>query len=188
MNNTKEIEHRISEWEKYYKKVVDRTTPAYLDLLNSMRDDYEKIGNEEKCIKICKEIQNLIFDNKYDTLKKGEELLLESYDSMARCGDFRAYCIALEWNRPIEKQYFLPRRKILEKHGLIQAMQDVADGKLDFLFVSMPPRSSKSTTGLFFLSFMAALYPDRSILGNGHSTSLTQSFYNEILNIMTSDE
>ena len=143
MNNTKEIEHRISEWEKYYKKVVDRTTPAYLDLLNSMRDDYEKIGNEEKCIKICKEIQNVIFDNKYDTLKKGEELLLESYDSMARCGDFRAYCIALEWNRPIEKQFFLPRKKILEKHGLIQAMQDMVDDKLDFLFVSLPPRIGK---------------------------------------------
>lgn len=188
MNNTKEIEHRISEWEKYYKKVVDRTTPAYLDLLNSMRDDYEKIGNEEKCIKICKEIQNVIFDNKYDTLKKGEELLLESYDSMARCGDFRAYCIALEWNRPIEKQFFLPRRKILEKHGLLQAMQDVADDKLDFLFVSMPPRTAKSTTGIFFLTFMAALYPDRSILGNGHSTALTQSFYEEVLNIMTSEE
>lgn len=188
MNNTKEIEHRISEWEKYYKKVVDRTTPAYLDLLNSMRDDYEKIGNEEKCIKICKEIQNVIFGNKYDTLKKGEELLLESYDSMARCGDFRAYCIALEWNRPIEKQFFLPRRKILEKHGLLQAMQDVADDKLDFLFVSMPPRTAKSTTGIFFLTFMAALYPDRSILGNGHSTALTQSFYEEVLNIMTSEE
>lgn len=143
MNNTKEIEHRISEWEKYYKKVVDRTTPAYLDLLNSMRDDYEKIGNEEKCIKICKEIQNVIFDNKYDTLKKGEELLLESYDSMARCGDFRAYCVALEWNRPIEKQFFLPRKKILEKHGLIQAMQDMVDDKLDFLFVSLPPRIGK---------------------------------------------
>lgn len=35
---------------------------------------------------------------------------------------------------------------------------------------------------------MACLYPDRAILGNGHSTSLTQSFYNEFLNICTSDE
>ena len=35
---------------------------------------------------------------------------------------------------------------------------------------------------------MASLYPDRSILGNGHSTSLTQSFYNEIMNICTNPE
>ena len=41
---------------------------------------------------------------------------------------------------------------------------------------------------LFFLTFRAGLYPDLAILGNGHSTSLTQSFYNEVLNIMTSEE
>ena len=67
-------------------------------------------------------------------------------------------------------------------------MQDVADDKLDFLFVSMPPRTAKSTTGLFFLTFMAGRYPDRSILGSGHSTALVQSFYAEMLNIMESDE
>lgn len=186
--NGNEIKLRIKEWELYYDKVIDRTTPAYLDLLNSMRDDYEKIEDTEKCLDISKEIQNVIFDNKYDKLEKGKKILLASYDSMARCGDFRAYCIALEWKRPIDRQFFLPRKKILEKHGLIQAMQDMADDKLDFLFVSAPPRSSKSTTGLFFLSFMAGLYPERSILGNGHSTALTQSFYGEMLNLMTSDE
>lgn len=187
MNND-EILKRIKEWEKFYRKVIDRTTPAYLDLLNSMRDDYEKVGNEKKCMDICREMQKVIFDNKYDKLEKGRKILLASYDSMARCGDFRAYCIALEWKRPIDRQFFIPRKRILEKHGLIQAMQDMADDKLDFLFVSMAPRTSKSTTGLFFLSFMAGLYPERSILGNGHSTALTQSFYNEMLNLMTSDE
>lgn len=35
---------------------------------------------------------------------------------------------------------------------------------------------------------MAAQHPERSILGNGHSTSLTQSFYAETLNLMTSEE
>ena len=45
-----------------------------------------------------------------------------------------------------------------------------------------------STLSLFFLSFRAGLYPDESILGNGHSTSLTQSFYNELINILTGEE
>lgn len=179
---------RIKQWEEYYDKVVDRTTEAYLKLLNTMRIDYEEIGEDEKCIKICKELQDVIIRNHYDNNDVYSKMYLASYDTMARLGDFRSYCIALEWNRPIEKQFFLPRVKILEKHGLIQAMQDMADGKLDFLFVSAPPRSAKSTTGLFFLSFMAALYPERSILGNGHSTALTQSFYGELLNILTSDE
>jgi hypothetical protein len=187
MNNKNRILKNIEELEDLYSQVKDRNSAAYLDLLNLMRINYESAEQEENAIKICKEIESFVLNSKLG-YNKEQEYLLASYDTRARCGDFRAYCIALEWNRPIEKQFFLPRRKILEKHGLLQAMQDVADGKLDFLFVSMPPRTAKSTTGIFFLSFMAALYPDRSILGNGHSTALTQSFYNEVLNLMTSEE
>lgn len=181
------IEDRIKTWEKLYEEVKDRTTVAYLEMLNSMRNDYEKNGDIEKCKNICLEIESLILSNT-KKFEKLTDILLASYDSRARLGDFRAYCIALEWYRPNDKKFFLPRKRILEKHGLIQAMQDVADDKLDFLFVSMPPRTAKSTTGLFFLSFMAGLYPERSILGNGHSAALTQSFYTEMLNIMTSEE
>ena len=182
-----DILKRIETWEKLYSEVKDRGTLAYLNLLNSMRNDYEQNHDNEKCMKICNEMQSLITQNN-NKYKDAGKLLLAVYDTKARLGDFRSYCIAMEWNRPIEKQFFLPRRRILEKHGLIQAMQDVADDKLDFLFVSMPPRTAKSTTGIFFLSFMAGLYPERSILGNGHSTALTQSFYTEMLNLMTSEE
>lgn len=187
MNNKNRTLKNIEELEDLYSQVKDRDIAPYLDLLDLMRINYEQANQEENAIKICKEIESFVLNSKLG-YNKEQEYLLASYDTRARCGDFRAYCIALEWNRPIEKQFFLPRRKILEKHGLLQAMQDVADGKLDFLFVSMPPRTAKSTTGIFFLSFMAALYPDRSILGNGHSTALTQSFYNEVLNLMTSEE
>lgn len=181
------MNQRLQELEDTYAKVKNRTTTAYLDLLNMMRFEYEELGEEAKCLKICDEIVKLILT---DTIKKDnlDVILLATYDTRARLGDFRAYCIALEWNRPIDRQFFLPRKRILEKHGLIQAMQDMADDKLDFLFISLPPRIGKSTLGLFFLTFMAGLYPNRSILGNGHSTSLTQAFYNEVLNIMTGDE
>ena len=182
-----DVTTRIQECEKLYNSISDRTTIAYLDLLNTMRFEYEELGETEKCLEISSEIVRLILtqDFKRDNI---DLILLATYDTRARLGDFRAYCIALEWNRPIEKQFFLPRKRILEKHGLIQAMQDMADDKLDFLFISLPPRIGKSTLGIFFLTFMAGRFPERSILGNGHSNSLTQAFYNEILNIMTSDE
>ena len=170
-----------------YNRVQDRTTLAYLHLLNSMRNDYESIEDTENCIKVCIEIELFIATTKLDDPSMGD-ILLASYDSRARCGDFRAYCIALEWNRPIDKQFFLPRRRILEKHGLIQAFQDLSDDKLDFLCLNLPPRIGKSTMSLFFLTFRAGLYPELAILGNGHSTSLTQSFYNEVMNILTSEE
>lgn len=187
MNINDKIYNDIEELELLYRSTTNRTTAPFLSLLNSLRIKYEKVKDEKKAIEICKEIEKFVI-NSVDSFPKEQEYLLASYDTRARFGDFRAYCIALEWNRPIDKQFFLPRRRILEKHGLIQAMQDVADDKLDFLFVSMAPRTAKSTTGIFFLSFMAALYPERSILGNGHSAALTQSFYNEILNIMQSEE
>jgi len=184
---TEDIAKRISECEQLYLQVENKTTLAFLDLLNIMRVDYEVAEETDKCIAACDEIINLIISYDYER-EDINNILLSAYDTKARLGDFRAYCIALEWNRPKDRQYFLPRRRILEKHGLIQAMQDVADDKLDFLFVSMAPRTGKSTLGLFFLTFMAGLYPDRSILGTGHSTALVQSFYVEMLNIMDGEE
>lgn len=178
---------RIEECEKLYENIQDRTTLAYLDLLNTMRFEYEELGETEKCLEISNEIIKLILTQDFER-NNIDLILLATYDTRARLGDFRAYCIALEWNRPIEKQFFLPRKRILEKHGLIQAMQDMADDKLDFLFISLPPRIGKSTLGIFFLTFMAGRFPERSILGNGHSNSLTQAFYNEVLNIMTGEE
>ena len=187
MENEKETLERIAQWEELYEKIENRTTVAYLNLLNSMRFDYEQVGMMDEAYEKCVEAINFIANKKHPT-DKDAALMLSLYDTMARCGDFRAYCIALEWNRPVEKQFFLPRKRILEKHGLVQAMQDLADDKLDFLFVSLPPRIGKSTLGLFLLTFMAGLYPERAILGNGHSASLTQAFYNEVVNVMTSEE
>lgn len=133
---------RILEYETLYEQVKDRTTLAYLDLLNAMRVEYEELGEEEKCMNICNEIIKLILTKDFER-DNIDIILLATYDTKARLGDFRSYCIALEWNRPIEKQFFLPRKRILEKHGLIQAMQDMADDKLDFLFISLPPRIGK---------------------------------------------
>lgn len=134
---------RIQECEKIYESIKDRSTLAYLDLLNTMRFEYEELGETEKCLSVCDEIVQLILTKEFD--RNNIDLMLRAtYDTRARLGDFRAYCIALEWNRPIEKQFFLPRKRILEKHGLIQAMQDMADDKLDFLFISLPPRIGKN--------------------------------------------
>ena len=181
---------RIKKTLDVLGKVKDKTTPAYFDVLYNLKNDYEYIGENDKADDIAKELIEKLsnFLPTPMTNNHRADILLSAYDTRARCGDFESFIIALEWNRPIEKQFYLPRRVILKKFGVIEAFQDVADGKVDFLCLNMPPRVGKSTLGLFFLVFMALLYPERSILANGHSTSLTQSFYNEILNILTNDE
>lgn len=180
---------RIDETEELIKKVKDKETYAYIKVLVGLKYDYEQTSNFEKADACAKEALDLLFHVKLNIDQHEiNDMILSCYDTRARCGDFESFCIALEWKRPLEKQFYIPRRKIFKKFGLIQAFQDVADGNLDFLCINMPPRSGKSTTGLFFLLYMASLYPDRAILGNGHSTSLTQSFFNEMINICSNSE
>lgn len=183
------MQKRIEEELELIKQAKNKSTKAYISVMDSLKYHYEYIGDIENANKIAIELLTILENGKTE-LKDNElgSYLVSCYDTRARAGDFESFMIALEWNRPIEKQFYLPRRKILKKFGVVQAFQDVADGKVDFLCVNMPPRTGKSTLGLFFLLFMACLYPERSILGNGHSASLTQSFYNEILNMLTNDE
>lgn len=56
--------------------------------------------------------------------------------------DFDSYMIALEWNREPEERFYLPRRHTLKQ--LADAIQDLAEDRLDELFVSLPPRTGKA--------------------------------------------
>lgn len=144
---------------------------------------HESDGDEEKACEVAKEIINNI-----DLDVTDDDIIRTCYDVMARNGDFEAFMIAMEWNRPMSKKFYLPRARLLKKHGLIDALQGLQDDKYDLVVLNMPPRSGKSTLSIFFLAMRAALYPELSILGNGCTTVLTDSFYKEFLNFVTSDE
>lgn len=53
-----------------------------------------------------------------------------------------AYIRYIEWNREPEKKFYEPRRHVLKT--LVDDLQDLADGKLDFLGISLPPRVGKA--------------------------------------------
>ena len=144
---------------------------------------HESEGDEDKACEVAKEIINNI-----DLDVSDDDIIRTCYDVMARNGDFEAFMIAMEWNRPMSKKFYLPRARLLKKHGLIDALQGLQDDKYDLVVLNMPPRSGKSTLSIFFLAMRAALYPELSILGNGCTTVLTDSFYKEFLNFVTSDE
>lgn len=188
-----QIYKRIEKTEELLNQVIDKNSFVFVAGLDSLKSDYENVEEKEKADSIAKEIiektqNNLVTVNGAKEKRKLEEILVSAFDTRARCGDFESFCIAMEWNRPIEKQFFIPRMRLLKKHGLIQGFQDLQDDKLDLLVLNLPPRIGKTTLSLFFIIFRAGLYPELSILGNGHSTSLTQSFYSEALNVMTNEE
>lgn len=96
---------------------------------------------------------------------------------------FDSYCIYLEWDREPEKKFYMPRRKVLKV--LADDLQDLADRKIQFLGVSMPPRTGKSTLCIFFMTWIMGNYPDSASVMSGHSDKLTDGFYGEVLSIIT---
>ena len=96
--------------------------------------------------------------------------------------DFDAFCRYIEWNRPKEKRFYEPRRKRLK--AVADALQKLADDKLDILGISMPPGTGKSTIAIFFLCWMAGRSPDKPILGGSHSNSFLRGVYDECLRVM----
>lgn len=194
MNIEEEIQKRIGDTENLINQVKDKTTFAYLVGVYSLKCDYESIGDLDKACYYADIIIDLLQGNKVVykdnavNREKINNMWVSSYDTKARNGDFESFCIALEWNRPIHKQFYLPRAKLLKKHGVIQGIQDLIDDKLDLLVLNLPPRIGKTTVGLFLQVLLGGLSPDESILAAGHSVGLIQSFYNEILNIINGEE
>lgn len=99
---------------------------------------------------------------------------------------FDEYMIAVEWYRPLEKKFWLPRRNILLP--VANAMQRLVEGELDLLAVSLPPGTGKTTLKNFLLTWVAGKYPDKPNLDSGHSASMTRSTYDGCLQIMKDPE
>ena len=95
---------------------------------------------------------------------------------------FESYLLYMEKNRPAEKQFYLPRQKTLKT--IVDDLQDLEDGKLDFLGISLPPRVGKSTLCIFFLSWIMGKRPNSHNAMGGHSGILAKGFYSEILNLV----
>ena len=100
--------------------------------------------------------------------------------------DFDSYLQYVEFDRPPEKKFYMPRRHVLKP--LVDDLQDLNDRVIEFLGVSLPPRVGKSTLCIFFLTWQMGLYPDKANLMSGHSDKLTKGFYKECLNIIKNPE
>ncbi|MDF2902848.1 MAG: hypothetical protein K0S25_486 [Bacillus sp. (in: firmicutes)] len=145
---------------------------------------YETSNDIKKSLQLCKLIKA-----KASELATTDIRFFELYN---KCLLFEAphvfdsYLLYMEKNRPVEKKFYLPRRKTL--HVVVQDLQDLEDGEIDFLGVSLPPRVGKSTVCIFFLSWIAGKRPDSHNAMSGHSGILADGFYSEFYNLVTSPE
>lgn len=133
--------------------------------------------------------------------KANKELLTLSADQVVRGGgakfyeqwrrcllfeaphDFDSFMTYIELDRKPEKRFYAPRKHYLRP--MVQGFQDVLDGKLRLLTISMPKRAGKSQTGINFVNMISGKFPDRSTLMEGTGDDLVKSFYNGCLEYLT---
>lgn len=96
--------------------------------------------------------------------------------------DFDCFMRAIERNRPLKEQFWLPRRKKLMP--VCRYLQDMEDGKTDELFLSMPPRVGKTTLMMMFLLWVMGRDSERSNLYCSYTDSVAGVLYNGILEVL----
>ncbi len=116
----------------------------------------------------------------------GSELdsLMWKYHLFRAPWNFESYLLYLEKDRLPQNKFYEPKRRQLNKHGLIQAMQDLEDDKLDLLSISLPPGTGKTTLEKFFVSWVIGKYPADYSLFFSHSGDITRMFYDGVLDII----
>lgn len=96
--------------------------------------------------------------------------------------DFDCYIRYMEWNREPKKRFYMPRRKVLKQ--VVDALQDLEDGGLELLAVSLPPGAGKTTLAIFYLTWVAGRHPEEPSLTGSHSNSFVRGVYDEVLRMV----
>ena len=173
----KSIEKLKKELLKKKSHDIFKNVEALWDLAYSTGDMELNFKVREICVEKSKKFKKSRPEHaeKYRQLYKKTLL-------MAAPVDFDSYCQYLEFAREPSKRFYLPRRKQLKPVAM--ALQELAEGKLDVLAISMPPGVGKTTLAIFFLTWLAGREPDKPMLTGSHSNSFLRGVYDECLRIM----
>ena len=170
--------------EKLKKDLLKNKSHDIFKNVQALFDLAYSMGDMELCFtvrKICAEKSKKYKKDRPEHAEKYRQLYKKTL-LMAAPVDFDSYCQYLEWNREASKRFYLPRRKQLKP--VAEALQELAEGKLDVLAISMPPGVGKTTLAIFFLTWLAGKEPDKPMLTGSHSNSFLRGVYDECLRIM----
>lgn len=97
--------------------------------------------------------------------------------------DLDAFMLYVESDRLPDKQFYLPRRKVL--HPIVKDLMALINGDLELLTISMPPGVGKSTLAIFFLTWLGGKNPDSPMLVFSHDAGIVRGMYDEIIRIVS---
>lgn len=151
--------------------------------------EYEKIDfqtahawNHELRNHISWGLRMTVSCQKFDEAREFDDLMFRSLLFGAQ-HFFDDYLQAVEYGKPLDKKFYQPRRHYLRRY--VDAYQEILDGKLDFLSISMPKRAGKSQLGINFTNMLSGKYPDKATLMEGTGDDLVKSFYLGCLEYLT---
>lgn len=198
-----ELQNAIKNYENYIQVhgIDEKVINAYVDASTVAIKTEKNIPYGLQITKRAKEIiEQFCIKNSGGTIFDLEEYAFEheqSYELINKYYEvllleaphlFHSYLLYLEKNREESERFYQPKMKQLNKHGLIQAMQDLEDDKLDLLSISMPPGTQKTTLEKFFCSWIIGRHPKDYSLFFSHSDDITRMFYDGVLDITTNAE
>lgn len=153
----------------------------------------------EDLFALCRNIEPEDFKLAHETNKELRRLVNEAvrqrYDTEAFFGLYKKtllfdapyfldpYLLYLEIDRQPKDRFYQPRRKVLKQ--VVDALQELIDDELDELFISMPPRTGKTTLLNFLESFLIGRNSEKSNLYSAYSDTITKAFYSGLLEIIT---
>lgn len=157
----------FTDWKDVSREILKTDIPFAIDCLIELSAELEKTILDSRWSD--EDVKTL-----YDLHKK---VLL-----LAAPHHFESYLLYLENQREPEKKFYPPRRKVLRQ--VVNALQDLADDRLDLLAISLPPGSGKTTLAIFYLTWLAGRFPDEPMLTGSHSNSFVRGVYDECLRIL----
>mgnify|MGYP005902227951 FL=1 len=197
--HTIEDEKNIKEYEKYIlrngidRSVIDAYCEASKIILCGRKD-------REYGLKVSTRAKELIFGYiksitngaDFNWLETQSQKNKQSYDILDKYYDLLlyeapyildSYILYIEKNRPKKERFYEPRRKTLKQ--VADKLQELEDGKLDELFIHMPPRTGKSQIITLAVSWHCAKDTEKSNLYVTYKEGLGGAFLTGVMEIWT---
>jgi len=172
-NPISKVENYIREHKSEYSSLKDLLDLCIWQLKENPND-------KDYCFNYTKKIQKEAIALHLKTLDEKCGELYENallFEAPHLVDSFFQY-IELDEKDPYKRFYF-PRRKVLKP--VVAAYQEIYDGKIDFLSVSQPKRTGKTTSGLRLALMMGGREPEGSVFAVGKGEGLVKRFYGGLI-------
>lgn len=166
-----------------------RDLGAYRDMLSVLRDEARQGQSDHQHLMLARRRVSDAIRGGWATADGLFELggILRDVLTLDAPLDFDAFAQAMEYDRDPQSRLWLPRRRCLWR--LYEELQWFeTDPDAEFLSVSMPPRTGKSSNCSLAMVWHLGRDPMHANLMTAHSDKLTKHFYQQCMQFVTDPE